>query len=68
MGGATERPTAAYVFDNVSRELAVSAAPGEAVDAELDTNPKLDSRGLPWPVFMSLLVANGWFIKPKPFP
>ena len=68
MGGATERPTAAHVFENVSRELAVSAASGGAADAELDTNPKLDSRGLPWPVFMSVLVANGWFIKPKPFP
>jgi hypothetical protein len=56
------------VFDNVSRALAVSASSGEAADAEFDTNPKLDSRGIPWPLFMSLLVANGWFLRPKPFP
>ena len=68
MGGATERPTADHVFDNVSRALAVPPSSGEPVDAELDTKPRLDSRGVPWPLFMSLLVANGWFIKPKTFP
>jgi len=68
MGGATERPTAAHVFENVSRALSSSSSTGEAADAALDTKPKLDSRGLPWPIFMSLLIANGWFIKPKPFP
>ena len=67
MGGATERPTANHVFDNVSRALAAAPASGERADAELDTKPRLDSRGIPWPLFMSLLVANGWFIKPKPF-
>jgi len=30
-------------------------------DAPLDDDPVLDSRGVPWPVFASLLVANGWF-------
>ena len=38
-----------------------------AYGAELDRKPKLDSRGIPWPLFVSLLVANGWFIKPRPF-
>ena len=68
MGGATERPTAEHVFENVSRALAESDSSGEPADAALDTNPKLDSRGIPWPLFLSLLIANGWFIKPKPFP
>jgi hypothetical protein len=68
MGGATERPTAVHVLDNVSRALTASASSREPVDAELDTKPVLDSRGIPWPLFMSLLVANGWFIKPRPFP
>jgi hypothetical protein len=68
MGGATERPTAEHVFKNVSRALAAAASSSEPVDAELDTMPELDSRGIPWPLFVSLLVANGWFIKPKPFP
>jgi hypothetical protein len=67
MGGATERPTAKHVFDNVSRALSVSASSDEPVDAELDRKPKLDSRGIPWPLFVSLLVANGWFIKPRTF-
>ena len=67
MGGATERPTAPHVFENISRALNVSASDAP-MDAPLDTEPKLDSRGLPWPIFMSLLIANGWFIKPRPFP
>lgn len=67
MGGATERPTADHVFEQVSRALA-AAAPDVARDAELDLEPKLDSRGIPWPLFVSVLVANGWFIRPKPFP
>jgi len=67
IGGATERPTAKYVFRKVSDALAESASnPGRA-DADLDTNPELDSRGIPWPLFVTLLVANGWFIKPKTF-
>jgi hypothetical protein len=68
MGGATERPTAEHVFDSVSRALEASTSSSEPVDAELDTKPKLDSRGIPWPLFVSLLVANGWFIEPRPFP
>lgn len=66
MGGATERPTANHVFEKLSQaiEAPASAAP---IDAELDLKPKLDMRGIPWPIFVSALTANGWFIKPKPF-
>jgi hypothetical protein len=67
MGGATERPTAEHVFEKISRSLAAPASDA-AQDAELDLKPKLDSRGIPWPLFVSVLVANGWFIKPKQFP
>jgi hypothetical protein len=67
MGGATERPTAQHVFDNLSRALSASASSSQQVDAELDTKPKLDSRGIPWPIFVTLLVANGWFLRPKTF-
>ncbi len=64
MGGATERPTAEYVWSNVEAAL----AQGEAVaDADLDTEPQLDSRGLPWIVFSSLLIANGWFLRGRGF-
>ena len=66
MGGATERPTAEHVFEKIYRSMATPSA--TAADAELDSNPQLDSRGIPWPIFVSLLTANGWFIKPRPFP
>jgi hypothetical protein len=62
MGGATERPTAEHVWSRVEHALAV---PGP--DAALDLDPALDSRGIPWPIFVSLLVANGWFVRPHGF-
>ena len=68
LGGAAARPTAEHVYASVSRALADSAASGEAKDADLDADPVLDSRGIPWPLFVSVLVANGWFIAPRPFP
>ena len=68
MGGATERPTAAHVFENLSGALAEASSASEPMDAELDARPALDSRGIPWPLFVSVLVANGWFIKPRTFP
>ncbi len=62
MGGATERPTASHVWTRLSRAL----ASGEG-DATLDADPPRDSRGIPWPVFASLLVANGWFLNARGF-
>jgi hypothetical protein len=62
MGGATERPEVNYVWEQIKQARQQSPA-----DAELDTKPELDSRGLPWPLFLSLLIANGWFIKPRVF-
>jgi hypothetical protein len=62
MGGASERPTAEHVWSSVSRALE-----SEGPDAALDEDPPLDSRGIPWPVFVSLLVANGWFVAPRGF-
>ena len=67
LGGAVERPTAEYVFEKISAALDTPAN-AETSDAELDLRPELDSRGIPWPAFMSILTANGWFIKPRPFP
>jgi hypothetical protein len=62
MGGATERPTAGHVWSSIARALEQ-----DAPDAELDRDPPLDSRGVPWPIFVSLLVANGWFVEPRGF-
>jgi hypothetical protein len=63
MGGATERPTADHVWSRVA-----AALEAQGPDAALDVDPPLDSRGIPWPIFVSLLVANGWFVEPRGFP
>jgi peroxiredoxin len=64
MGGATERPTAEHVWTSIARALESGANAG---DASLDTDPALDSSGIPWPVFASLLIANGWFVSARGF-
>lgn len=64
MGGAIERPTPAWVWKHL--EAALDAG-DKAVDAPLDRKPELDSRGIPWILFASLLIANGWFIRPRGF-
>ena len=62
MGGATERPTAEHAWSHVQEALVTATG-----DAALDSDPKLDSRGAPWPVFVAALIANGWFIRPRGF-
>ena len=62
-GGATERPTPAYVWQRIQQALAAPAAP----DAALDTPPTVDMKGIPWPLFVLLLLANGNFWRPKGF-
>ena len=64
MGGAVERPTAEHVWGRIS--VALEASGGEA-DAPLDSDPPLDRRGVPWPLFASLLVANGGFTRVQGF-
>jgi len=64
MGGATQRPTAEHVWTRTALALERGASAG---DASLDTDPPLDSPGIPWPIFASLLVANGWFVSPRGF-
>ena len=61
MGGATERPTAEHVWTRIARSLE-----GDA-DAALDADPPLDTPGIPWPLFASLLIANGWFLNARGF-
>ena len=62
-GGATERATPSYVWQRTLQALAARGAP----DAELDTPPTVDMRGIPWPLFVLLLLANGNFWRPKGF-
>ena len=67
VGGAIERPTSDHVYRQLNKALNTNSAV-TGCDAELDHDPVMDSRGIPWPLFVSILTANGWFIKPKPFP
>ena len=64
IGGAAERPTATYVYKKLVESLEQTDSDK---DAQLDGKPELDSKGRPFPVFVALLMANGWFIRPVPF-
>ena len=64
IGGASERPTASYVFQQIAASLEQT---DNSKDALLDNEPELDSKGRPFLVFVALLMANGWFIRPVPF-
>ena len=62
-GGATERPTPEHVRQQIEQALLAHGAP----DSALDTPPKVDVKGTPWPLFVLLLLANGNFWRPKGF-
>lgn len=65
MGGAAERPVGADVWAKVRAALRAGDAAG---DAAMDVPERTDLRGIPWPLFVTLLLANGGFLRPKPFP
>ena len=62
-GGATERPTPGHVWQQISQALAAHGAP----DGALDRPAAVDMKGIPWPLFVLLLLANGNFWRPKGF-
>ncbi len=64
MGGAMGRPTPEHVWSSIE---AVLGAPVRDRDAELDKAPPVDGKGVPWPIFVSLLLANGWFLRGRGF-
>ena len=64
IGGAIARPTPSHVWSRVHAAL---QEPVDATDVALDADPVLDSPPVPWPVFVSLLLANGWFLRPVVF-
>ena len=64
-GGATGRPLA----EDVWRQVEAAIARGDAApDAAPDEPEQLDQNAPPWPLFVGLLLANGKFLGPKPFP
>ncbi len=64
VGGAVARPTPAHVWHRVQEAL---ADPSDAPDVAPDADPELDTPPVPWPLFVGLLLANGWFLRPVPF-
>jgi hypothetical protein len=64
VGGARMRPTSPHVWTRVQAAL---AEPSDAPDVPHDDNPTLDAKPTPWPVFVLLLISNGWFLRPTPF-
>ena len=34
----------------------------------MDDSPELDRKAPPWSLFVLMLLAHGWFLRPKPFP
>ncbi|MEM7100913.1 MAG: hypothetical protein AAF541_21825 [Pseudomonadota bacterium] len=64
MSGAGARPEARYTWDHIQSSLHKDSQ----VDAALDREPQLGAKDLSWPRFLLILVAHGWFLRPKAFP
>ena len=62
LSGTLERPTPEHVWQHIQASF------DSDDDAAHDDTPSLDSKAPPWPVFLTLLFAHGWFVKPKVFP
>ena len=63
IGGAIQRPTAEYTWAQIQARLAEGSE-----DAPLDATPEFDAKAPPWPLFVLMLLAHGWFRRPRPFP
>jgi hypothetical protein len=63
-GGAVRRPTPEHVWKRLEAAL---AEPTDAPDVPHDDKPVYDYPRVPWPFFVALLLANGWFLGPVPF-
>ena len=64
LGGASNRPTATHVWESVQAEL---EKPADAPDTPLDDAAQLDGGSPPQILFLAMLFANGWFLKPNFF-
>ena len=62
-GGATSRPTPEHVWGRVQEALSFDSAQ----DVVLDNEPTLDSRPPPFAFFALVLMAHGWFLRPRAF-
>lgn len=64
IGGAIARPTAQHVWASIDRAL---AEPADAPDLRPDAAPEMDTPEVSWLVFVAMLLANGWFLRPRVF-
>lgn len=64
IGGATGRPSASEVWRKIQD---ARRAPADDPDVAHDDPESLDAPPAPWPVFVLALLANGWFLRPRPF-
>ena len=62
MSGAGARPEAGYTWQHMSQNMQANE------DAALDAEAILGAEDLSWPRFLLILVAHGWFLRPKAFP
>ena len=62
-GGAAGRPLPEYVWEQVKQALSENSDKSAA----LDDSPRLDGRPVNFPVFTAVLMANGWFLRPRAF-
>ena len=62
MSGAGGRPEARYTWD-LMREALISRE-----DAELDREPVMGAGDLSWFKFLVIMMAHGWFLRPRAFP
>lgn len=64
VGGAISRVTALHVWNKVKEAI---FKPSVTPDSPLDEEAELDRKGISFPLFLLMLFASGWFIRPNYF-
>ena len=64
MSGAGGRPEARYTWDAIQSRLDTN----NPTDAPLDLSPQMGAGDLSWFQFLVILLAHGWFVRPRAFP
>lgn len=63
MSGAGSRPEPAYTWQRIQEVMAATG------DAEPDRDPVMGgAKDASWPRFLLIMLAHGWFVRPKAFP